>query len=165
MSTENLQTDVDKEAISKFNHEFNLLFKKSDALKRLKEVSETLDLASFKKFSLVAMKTAYDKNRFKAVDMMLNFHEQNYPPLLLQLHLAVLLNNKSSDDYPGDNMLKVITQHYTSDFILEKLEDMKNYPGNLSNQKKKDDFIVLEKVIFDLILPQKSSSKSTKFKI
>ena len=126
MSTENLQTDVDKEAISKFNHEFNLLFKKSDALKRLKEVSETLDLASFKKFSLVAMKTAYDKNRFKAVDMMLNFHEQNYPPLLLQLHLAVLLNNKSSDDYPGDNMLKVITQHYTSDFILEKLEDIKN---------------------------------------
>ncbi len=165
MSTENLQTDVDKEAISKLNHEFNLLFKKSDALKRLKEVSETLDLASFKKFSLVAMKTAYDKNRFKAVDMMLNFHEQNYPPLLLQLHLAVLLNNKSSDDYHTDNMLKVITKHYTFDFVLEKLENIKNYPGNLSNQKKKDNFIILEKVILDLTLPQKPSYKSNKFKI
>ena len=141
------------------------MFKKSDALKRLKEVSETLDLASFKKFSLVAMKTAYDKNRFKAVDMMLNFHEQNYPPLLLQLHLAVLLNNKSSDDYHTDNMLKVITKHYTFDFVLEKLENIKNYPGNLSNQKKKDNFIILEKVILDLTLPQKPSYKSNKFKI
>ena len=165
MSIENSQPDIDKEAISKFNHEFNLLFKKSDSLTRLKEVSEILDLASFKKFSLVAMKTAYDKKRFKAVDMMLNFHEKNYPPLLLQIHFAVLLNDKSSDIYHKDTMLKVIIKHYTFDFMLEKLEAIKNYPGNLSNQKKKDNFIVLEKVIFDLILPQKPSSKSTKFKI
>ena len=49
--------------------------------------------------------------------------------------------------------------------MLEKLEAIKNYPGNLSNQKKKDNCIVLEKVILDLTLPQKPSSKSTKFKI
>ena len=62
-------------------------------------------------------------------------------------------------------MLKVITKHYTFDFVLEKLENIKNYPGNLSNQKKKDNFIILEKVILDLTLPQKPSYKSNKFKI
>ena len=107
-------------------NEFREKFKKSDALKDLKEVAEKMTKEEFIDFSDSAMKSAYDKNRTKAVDYMLSFYEQNKPQLLLRIHLQCMLADEKVMK-SGEKMLKVLNKNFTLDFACEIMDNFINF--------------------------------------
>lgn len=128
--------------------------KKSDALKFFKEISQTMSKEEFKEFSDVAMKSAYDKNRVKAVEYMLSFYEPNNPLLLLQIHLQIMLNDSKAMQ-SGKEMLKVLIKNFSDELCNKVMNDFIEY------HKGKPEFKQRQKEISKIILEEKMAVNNT----
>lgn len=155
----NVIIDLDS-SYGSFQNKFRDIFKKSDGLTHLKEVNEKFTPEQFIKFSSVALKSAYDSNRYKAVSYMLGFQKPNEPSLLFKIHIQRLAEDITVD--LKRNLFKVILDHFTLDYCSDYLNELKTFP-NFS--KKHDNIKELELFILDYKLPKNSNTVSKKHKI
>jgi hypothetical protein len=145
-------------------NEFREKFKKSDALNSLKEIADQLTKEEFKDFSDVAMKSAYDKNRVKAVEYMLAFHEQDNPSLLIRIHLQRMLA-EDKDLKSGEKMLRVLGKHFSTELCDEVMISFVNSRGGKTKQDCEMRKIEIEKILLEVKLPMNNNNTSKKMKI
>lgn len=144
-------------------NEFREKFKKSDALNSLKEMAEQLTKEEFKDFSDVAMKSAYDKNRVKAVEYMLAFYQQDNPSLLIRIHLQRMLA-EDKDLKSGEKMLRVLAKNFSTELCDDVMTSFVNSRGGKTKQDCEMRRIEIEKILLEVKLPVNNNT-SKKMKI
>lgn len=132
--------------------------KKSDALIFFKEISQQMTKEEFVEFSNTAMKSAYDKNRVKAVDYMLSFYEYNQPPLLLRIHLQLMLSDSKKME-SGKKMLQVLLKNFSEQLCYNIMDDFLIY------HKRKNEYLEryaeINKIILEEKMPNNQISHKT----
>jgi len=145
---------------------FREKFKKSDALKDLKELSTTISLEKFVEFSNMAILDAYKSNRVKAVEYILDFYEKDKlePNILLRIHLARMLSDDKKCEQ-GKKMLVPLVKH-SSEKIINQIMD-KFMKENSNNNKSKFQLREKEinKIILENTLPQDNKVTAKNFKL
>lgn len=150
--------------------EFAEKFKKSEALDFVKSVAQSMSHDEFKKLSYTVMKTAYDKNRYKAVEYMLQYHEKDNPHLLLQIHIQVMLHGAVYDkDSPlkkeqYNKMLKVLAPHFSTEMSNKFIDQY----INAQPEDKRSEFSQRKNEILNIFLQEQmhiNTSKEKKIKI
>lgn len=142
-----------------------MLLRKSDALSFFKKISASMTKEQFVDFSMntMVMKSAYDKNRVKAVEYMLSFFPPNKPELLLIIHLQRMIVDDQIKH--GYNMLKVLIKNFSTDVCYKHIDVFLNAHAGRNRiiyEKSTNNILTF---ILENKLPISQPSTSTKHKI
>jgi hypothetical protein len=110
-----------------------LQFKKGESMTYLKELCEKYK-ENIEEFTSTAMKAAYDYNRAKALDYMLNLPGRHEASLLVKIHVQSMIYNQNSFD-KGAKIMNVLCKHFQRSFILEEIDKCRNPQDNREKQK------------------------------
>lgn len=123
---------VDKIEGSVYN-ELRLKLKKGESLTYVKDLCEIYK-NNLEEFTSVAMKSAYDYKRAKALDYMLSLQGRHEAKLLVKIHVQCMIYNQEDFD-KGAKIMSVLCKHFPRSYILEEIEKCRNPQDNREKQK------------------------------
>lgn len=138
-------------------------FNTSNILDELKELSQNMSKEDFMDFTNSAMKSAYDKNKVKAVEYMLSFYEKDNPKMLMIGHLQIMLANQKDFEL-GKKMLIPLAKNFSYEFCDQVMNQYISI-----HAFKKDEVQIrkaeISKIILEQTLNQDNKTVSKKLKL